>query len=499
MLKVRKGATSSLTISQLQAIIEAIGGKWTSFVGFVAGTRVGDRNAVWADSQSEAEGMVQALKKFEVSSLPSKPKSGVMYVTKLDDVKVAHGDQYEILFDSVTGAEGARVEMPGGKKAEFLPGKYSIQEARDYLKKGPRRESLYPPDVIRWLAKETDWVAQINAFLGVEEHVPADARTRDRTGSCPVCFQNVKIAPERNTVVLHGYKRPGHGSVEGKCFGVGYLPFELSSKGCEEYLEKYLRPQLKVAEAYANSLKADDLESFSLPGSSQRLTRDNPKFEFQLRIAREDSERRVAYIKQDVEAYENLVRHWKERPLPKEGEKHIDWFYAGQKSASAMKVASTIRIAKVAALKLALETKRWGPFVFEIDRPNGFKKEWPQDDGSVKSFVYPVDYGYFVDHTGEDEEGLDAFVGDDPQGKIESFLKMKPSEDGSHLVPDETKFLIGLSDAEREKILDLYEPEMIVGLREYDDVYELISFLNSFRDRAASIRVASRYLEAKSR
>lgn len=152
------------------------------------------------------------------------------------------------------------------------------------------------------------------------------------------------------------------------------------------------------------------------------------------------------------------------------------------------------RVARVYALKVAMKTKRWGPFTFVIDRPKGFKKEWPQDDGSIKKYTYETDYGYFIGHTGEDDEGLDAFIGDDPEGKIESFLKMKPGEDGEALVPDETKFLIGLTSAERKKVMDLYEPEMVVGLREFEDVYELVAVLNAFRDRKAAARVATKFL-----
>lgn len=158
------------------------------------------------------------------------------------------------------------------------------------------------------------------------------------------------------------------------------------------------------------------------------------------------------------------------------------------------KKASVSRVAHVYGLKIALESKRWGPFEFKIDRPKGYEKEWPQDDGSVKRYTYPVDYGYFTDHEGEDGEGLDAFVGSDPEGKIESFLKLKTSEDGEALIPDETKFLIGLTDEERRKVLDLYKPEEIVGLREFQDVYELIAFLHSFRTQKSAARVADRYL-----
>lgn len=143
---------------------------------------------------------------------------------------------------------------------------------------------------------------------------------------------------------------------------------------------------------------------------------------------------------------------------------------------------------KTASMKLSFDTKRWGPFTFEIDRPKGFVKTWDQPDGSVKKFKYPCDYGYFVDHTGEDDEGLDAFVGDDPAGKIESFLKMRRDDQGN-LVPDETKFMVGLSDSQREKVIGLYHPDEIVGLREYTDFYELIAALNAFRDRKKQARM----------
>ena len=148
-------------------------------------------------------------------------------------------------------------------------------------------------------------------------------------------------------------------------------------------------------------------------------------------------------------------------------------------------MTSTLRrIASVHALKVAFETKRWGPFVFEIDRPKGFVKTWDQPDGSVKKYTYPVDYGYFKGHTDPgDGEGLDAFVGDDPQGKIESFLKMK-EEDGK-LVPDETKFMVGLTDPQREKVLGLYKPEEVTDLREYEDFYELVDVLEDYKDKKA--------------
>lgn len=162
----------------------------------------------------------------------------------------------------------------------------------------------------------------------------------------------------------------------------------------------------------------------------------------------------------------------------------VGWLYTPHFIAMAT-TKSHMRVASCHLLKLAFDSKKWGPFTFELDRPRGFVKTWDQPDGSVKTYTYPVDYGFFVGHTGQDDEGLDAFVGDDPQGKIESFLKMQRDEDGK-LIPDETKFLVGLTEDERAKVIGLYKPEEIVGLREYTDFYELLATLNAFRDRKAS-------------
>lgn len=177
-------------------------------------------------------------------------------------------------------------------------------------------------------------------------------------------------------------------------------------------------------------------------------------------------------------------------------------FKAFLAKADRVRLASPVLVASQAFLKLAFDTKQWGPFTFEIDRPKGFVKTWDQPDGSVKKYTYPVDYGYFVGHTGEDDEGLDAFVGDDPAGSIESFLKMK-RDDGGDLIPDETKFMVGLSDSQREKVIGLYHPDEIVGLREYTDFYELLAALNAFRDRKKQARmemtrrVVAQHLEAQ--
>ncbi len=118
--------------------------------------------------------------------------------------------------------------------------------------------------------------------------------------------------------------------------------------------------------------------------------------------------------------------------------------------------------------------KRLGPFTFKIDRPKGYVKTW----GS-KSFTYPCDYGYFPGVKGEDGEALDAFVGDDLSGRMESFLKLKKDQSGN-LVPDETKFLVGVSEKDAKKIYALYGDEASQRVT-YESVDDLKAAVKEFK------------------
>lgn len=130
---------------------------------------------------------------------------------------------------------------------------------------------------------------------------------------------------------------------------------------------------------------------------------------------------------------------------------------------------------------MALPRKTFGGTTFIIDRPKGTVKVWPQPDGGEKRFTYPCDYGYFPRLKGEDGEGLDAFVGADPSGHYEVFQKLKPRDAGG-MELDETKFLVGVSDAEREAIYRLYGDE-IHARRVFRDMAHLRAALEKFEPK----------------
>lgn len=107
-----------------------------------------------------------------------------------------------------------------------------------------------------WLYNDTEFLDQINDKLGMEPYLTGDDKKRVKEkegidmgvlGTCPCCFGTFKLSLKgsRNGsdktmpgMVLHGYKRPGRGYVQGECPGVGWAPFELSKEGTEHYLER---------------------------------------------------------------------------------------------------------------------------------------------------------------------------------------------------------------------------------------------------------------------
>lgn len=73
----------------------------------------------------------------------------------------------------------------------------------------------------------------------------SDAEPKEKSGfegTCQICFRGQQTRD--GLLVLHGYQRPGHGYVVGKCWGVAYAPFEVSCERTKEFIEKCLKPTL---------------------------------------------------------------------------------------------------------------------------------------------------------------------------------------------------------------------------------------------------------------
>src|SRR5688572_15711949 len=79
-------------------------------------------------------------------------------------------------------------------------------------------------------------------------------------GECQVCgqFQVVK----KSLMVLHGYKRPGDGQIDGRCPGENHVPFELScevAKAHRAFLVDREIPNQNILLAKLSDPKLQDL------------------------------------------------------------------------------------------------------------------------------------------------------------------------------------------------------------------------------------------------
>jgi hypothetical protein len=76
-------------------------------------------------------------------------------------------------------------------------------------------------------------------------------------GSCQICEGNFKLTPHE-TLVHHGYKRPGIGNIVGDCPGVDYPPYE---KSCD-YLKSWtkgIEAELRATRAFLGKLERGEV------------------------------------------------------------------------------------------------------------------------------------------------------------------------------------------------------------------------------------------------
>ena len=310
LLKLRKGAYASITPKQRLAILTMFGWKIEKIIG-VAETSY---NMNVTEAPEETKRQWDNLKK---QGVPNNPKKGEKYITRVGDIGPAGFVKKYTTFTYQTaiGVDGFDVTSPSGKTFRLLP------DGNTFETHNKIQFHLYK--FFPWLYNETEFKQQVLDALGMGEHIPAALRSRDSTGTCPVCFHNVKI--RQNRMVLHGYTRPGYGWIEGKCFGVGYLPFELSPEGSKDFITKALEPHLTGLEKYLQDLKSGKATKFTRTRgtwnkTTEEITPEHPRWKQHLESAIHSTEYDISTTKSQIEQYKNEIAHWVLRELPKEGD-----------------------------------------------------------------------------------------------------------------------------------------------------------------------------------
>lgn len=335
LLKLRKCADAAITLPQLFQVLTHIG-------GFTTKPCVG---VVKRGADGRYQGTDKALAEAEHARITAAvtpwPTDGVEVdaafyadVEPLESWERGGITLYTFHYREGVGATGVEVATEAGPSASFFPSWYGSK---------PR---VYPSDILGWLKAETDYLDRVSAALGMELHVPAAERTLENTGSCPCCFRNIKLdhhdegGVDVPTMVLHGYQRPGNGSVEGECLGRRRKPFEVSAEGTILLLG-ITESQRARAAAYLASLRAGE-ETQILQGQKM-LTPTSAEWGQAVLSAIARVENEVRGLTSEIALLSWLIDTWKACPLPKPGERIRPWRLEAWKAIRRAEVAAKER------------------------------------------------------------------------------------------------------------------------------------------------------------
>ena len=312
--QLRKGVSGGLSWKLFNELVTDFGGwKVEPFVGLVSMNLTDGTCCEWRTSEAEAEAAREGRLAVATDALPTNPTDGVDYPMNVGEV-VKGAIDFGYRLSLWRGAAGYRVTDPTGETFEVLPGRYD----RDWSLKAIVK---YPYNLWGWVMKNETFRAQVLAKLGMEAHVPASKRTRDNTGTCPCCFRNVKL-DAAGRMVLHGYQRPGWGETIGRCFGVGYKPFELSSDGTVD-LRTHLKDQVVRLEKRRVDLL--DTRPTIYLRDGRPVNADDPRYGRLLENKLQEIKSDTNALLRDIETLTGLIDAWVERPLPEEGTEVLVW------------------------------------------------------------------------------------------------------------------------------------------------------------------------------
>lgn len=161
---------------------------------------------------------------------------------------LAHGKPY-----------GLKKDKPVELEVYGVSGEYLLVKLRD-----PSKVEMYEGyrnDALGWLTVRFDqttegWrfvrsvVKAMKVLVSVAKKAGIEQRKRERNraaakaregreGTCQICEGRQIIQPtgaNKSTLVLHGYKRPGHGYTIGNCYGYHRLPFEVACDALKEWV-----------------------------------------------------------------------------------------------------------------------------------------------------------------------------------------------------------------------------------------------------------------------
>ncbi len=272
---------------------------------------VKDKNAKYTYFPNGHMDFYKGLKDREVPSVPTRLEAGqTVYVNvsepiPVDQVPMGGGPGYRVNYEMYLGWDAVIVTPPEG-----APLTLKASSSFDRVRPGAT--------FWKWLAAQPAMAGFLSAPSPPSESSlgPSKMRTLDNTGTCSCCFTNVKL--RNGHIVLHGYQRPGWGSVQGECPGVGWKPFEVSPEGTKAFKERLLRV-LKTAEEDREKMAKGEVPELAHPVFARRkLTKETAtpeEWQRAIEHALPAADAKIRYLKADIATLDTKIREWKAQPL----------------------------------------------------------------------------------------------------------------------------------------------------------------------------------------
>lgn len=143
------------------------------------------------------------------------------------------------------------------------------------------------------------------------------------SGTCQICGGDQAIV--RNNIALHGYERPGHGYIKGRCFGADKLPFEVSCDALRAWigmLRGYLtRTHDELAKLpFVTSLTVEETvyENGHIVYENRQIKRrlvsvgpEDPRFEKRRANKKAELEHQIRQLNSDIAAQTKRLDNWR--------------------------------------------------------------------------------------------------------------------------------------------------------------------------------------------
>lgn len=334
LLKLRKGAGTSLKIKDLVPVFDYLGG-WKfeeTRILLPEGDSATDTMAYTHPHPGNVQTTWEQAKNNEVRQLPD-PERLKLHQTiyqDVSDLETLPSGQKRFTYRAWQVSPGTRVNPPAGKSLELTMGINALLEAYATNLWGVEEGSSARKKFSDWLNKETPFLRQINEKLGMES-LEAEKerkhnekhRTTENMGTCPCCFGHFKLTPRARHgrdksvpgMVLHGYKRPGTGYVQGNCFGQDWPPFELSSEGTEAFIVR-LELTVKNLEETVDRLKSGRVTSLLDERSKKTIEPGDPHWDRILKHQIETTEAQIHSVEVPLKVCKKHLTQWKPQELP---------------------------------------------------------------------------------------------------------------------------------------------------------------------------------------